>query len=44
MSEITAASIYKNMKENVSKGIIALGTYIVITVVIIYLYYQIYLA
>jgi hypothetical protein len=44
MSEITTSDIYRDMKEKVSKGASAIGTYIIISVVIVYLYYQIYLA
>jgi len=44
MSDITTSNLYTDMKEKVLKGASSIGTYIVISVVIIYLYYQIYLA
>jgi hypothetical protein len=44
MSEITTSDVYKDIKEKVSKGASSVGTYIIISVVIAYLYYQIYLA
>ena len=44
MSDITTTEIYRDMKEKIAKGASSVGTYIIISIVIVYLYYQIYLA
>jgi hypothetical protein len=44
MSDITTSNIYRDMSEKIMKGVSAIGTYVVISIVIVYLYYQIYLA
>jgi len=44
MNTVTTSDVYRDMKEKVLKGVSAIGIYIIISVVIVYLYYQIYLA
>jgi hypothetical protein len=44
MSDITTSNIYRDMSEKITKGVSAIGTYVIISIVIVYLYYQIYLA
>ena len=44
MSDITTSNIYRDMSEKIMKGVSAIGIYVVISIIIVYLYYQIYLA